>query len=151
MTAGFRRVRVFFYGTFMNVGVLAEHGVTAGEAVPARVGGFELTIRPRVNLIASDRSCGYGGLVAVTHDDLARIYSGLEERFGLTYLPEAVLAETLDGALRPALCYIAPHMAAGPADGAYVKHLAVCVRGLGLPEWYALHVESFGPLEGDTV
>jgi hypothetical protein len=150
MSTEFRRVWVFFYGTFMNVGVLAEHGVIVSEAVPARVSGFELTIRPRVNLIASHRSCVYGGLVAVTHDDLARIYSGLEERFGLTYLPEAVLAETLDGALRPALCYIAPHMAAGPADGAFVRHLAACVRGLALPEWYALHVESFGPMEGET-
>ena len=150
MTEGFPRVWVFFYGTFMNVGVLADHGVTASETVPARVGGFELTIRPRVNLVASDRWCVYGGLVAVTHEDLARIYSGLDERFGVTYLSEAVLAETRDGALRPALCYVAQHMAAGPADGAYVRHLAACVRGLRLPEWYAMHVESFAPVEGET-
>jgi len=150
MSTGMQRVWVFFYGTFIDIDVLAEHGAAASEAVSAKVGGFELTIGPRVNLIVSDRSCVYGGLVAVTHEDLARIYAGLEERFGVTYLPEAVLAETLDGMVRPALCYIAAHMTAGPADQAYVGQLAECVRALGLPEWYAAHVESFGPTEGKT-
>lgn len=148
MRSEMRLPRVFFYGLFMEVHVLAEHGVIASESVPARVSGFELTIRPRVNLAPADRSCAYGGLVAVAHKDLARIYTALEERFGVTYLPEAVLAETLDGALRPALCYVAPNMKAGPADPAFVGQLASCVRRMALPEWYAIHVESFAWTKG---
>jgi hypothetical protein len=58
-----------------------------------------------------------------------------------------VLAETLDGALRPALCYLAPEMSDAPADPTYVRQLAECVRALGLPEWYALRVESFSAPE----
>lgn len=141
MSTESKRVWVFFYGTFMNIEVLAEYGVIAGESLPAKVPGFELTIRPRVNLVASDRSCVYGGLVKVTHDDLARIYSGLTSAFGITYHPEAVLAETLHGAYIPALCYIAQKMEDAPPDGAYVRQLAACARKLGLPEWYALHIE----------
>ena len=140
-----QRVWVFFYGTFMDVGVLAEYGVSARTAVAAKVGGFALTIRPRVNLVASDGSWVYGGLVEVTHEDLGQLYRGLEQQYGLTYLPEAVLAETLDGWVRSAMCYVAAHMAAGAADPGYIQQLAACVRALGLPEWYARHVESFGP------
>ena len=139
------RVWVFFYGTLMSPGELSEHGVTPGRIVPARLNGFELCIRPRGNLARSDRSCVYGVITEVTHEDLARLYSDLEERFGLKYLPEAVLAEALDGTVRPALCYIAPHMEDAPATKEYVNELAEAVRAAGLPEWYAEFVESFGP------
>jgi len=139
------KVWVFFYGTFMSPGVLAEHGLIVDEVLPARLAGFELSVRPRVNLTRSDRSSAYGALVAVTHEDLAVIYAGLRESFRLIYQPEAVLAETLDGRLRPALCYLTQGTDGSVADAGYVKRLAECVRALGLPEWYALHVESFGP------
>ena len=142
------RVWVFFYGTFMSPGVLAEHGVFPAEVVPARLNGFELNVRPRVNLTRIDRACVYGALAAVTHAELAKIYTNLEEVFGLKYLPEPVLAEALDGTLRAALCYIAPHMSDAPAEQGYVDQLAECVRATGLPEWYAVYVESFGPDRG---
>jgi Gamma-glutamyl cyclotransferase, AIG2-like len=144
MTTNRKKVWVFFYGTFMNVRVLAEHGVTVSQSIPARLSGVELMIRPRVNLVVSDRSCAYGGLVSITHEDLAQLYRDLADRFGLTYVPEAVLAETRDGLVRPALCYFADEMPEAAADPGYVRQLAQCVRDLGHPEWYALHVESFG-------
>ena len=145
------RVWVFFYGAFMSPSVLMEHGVTPGRIVAAKLNGFELCIRPRGNLARSERSCVYGVIAEVTHEDLARLYSDLEERFGLKYLPEPVLAEALDGAVRPALSYIAPHMDDGPAASEYVTQLAEAVRAAGLPEWYAELVESFGPeKEGST-
>lgn len=148
MTATPSRAWVFFYGTFMEPGVLAEYGVLVTEVIPAKLSGFELDIRPRVNLVRADRSCVYGTLVAVTHEDLAKLYSEIEERFGLKYFPEAVIAEALDGTLRPALCYITPQMSEGLADQDYINQLALCVRAMGLPEWYALYVESFGHERG---
>jgi hypothetical protein len=142
------RVWVFFYGTFMSPGVLNEYGVTPGRIVPARLNGFELSIRPRGNLVRSDRSCAYGVIAEVTHEDLDRLYSDLETRLGLKYLPEPVLAEALDGTVRPVLCYIAPHMEDGQATSEYVGQLAEAVRSANLPEWYAEFIESFGPEKG---
>ena len=142
------RVWVFFYGTFMSPGVLNEYGVTPGRIVPARLNGFDLSIRPRGNLVRSDRSCAYGVIAEVTHEDLGRLYLDLEERFGLKYLPEPVLAEALDGTVRPVLCYIAPHMEDGQATSEYVGQLAEAVRSANLPEWYAEFIESFGPGKG---
>ena len=80
--------------------------------------------------------------MAVTHDDLTTIYSGLEKNFGIKYVPEAVLATTRDGFVLPALCYIVPHLPDSAPDPAFVKQLAQCVRSMGHPEWYAAHVES---------
>lgn len=143
------RVWVFFYGTFMSPGVLADYGVIPGEVVPAKVSGFELSIRPRANLAPAGRSSVYGALASLTHEDLANIYTNLEKNFGLKYLPEAVLAETLEGLLRPALCYLMPQMSASPPDPSYVAQLAACVRTMGLPEWYAQYVESLSPVRAD--
>lgn len=128
----------------MNKAVLNEHGVIPARVVLGKLNGFELQIRPRVNLARSDRSCVFGALAAVTHEELAQLYSNLEEGFGLKYLPEPVLAETLEGVFRPVLCYIAQHMGDSPASRDYVIQLAECVRAAGFPEWYAEFVESFG-------
>jgi hypothetical protein len=144
MTTSQPRVWVFFYGTIMNPAVMKDFGVTANEVVPAKLAGFDITIRPRPNLIRSEQMSVFGSLIAMTHEDLTAIYSGLEKNFRVRYLPEAVLATTLDGALRPALCYLAPHMSDAPPQPAFVKQLAECVRTMGLPEWYAAHVESLG-------
>ena len=135
---------VFFYGTFMNWDVLISHGVTPTVVIPAKLNGFELYIRPRVNLARSERSCVYGAIVAITHEELLRLYSNLEERYGVKYFPQPVLAETAEGGFRPVLCYIAPNMDAGQADQVYVTLLAQCVRKAGHPDWYAEFVESFG-------
>jgi len=139
------RVWIFFYGTFMDPAVLTAQGVSSTEVIPARLSGYELHIRPRANLIPADRSVVYGSIARLTNDEIAKLYQDLEVRFGLKYLPEAVLAETLDGALRPALCYIAPHMDDSPPDRQYLKQMVEAVRAIGLPDWYASHVESFSP------
>jgi hypothetical protein len=81
--------------------------------------------------------------MAVTHDDLTTLYSGLEKNFGIKYLPEAVLATARDGFVLPALCYLVPQLPDSAPDPAFVKQLAHCVRSMGHPEWYAAHVESF--------
>ena len=149
MTKRVKHVWVFFYGTFMHPDVLAEFGVTPSQVLPAKLAGFELRVRPRVDLLTNDRSCVYGALAAITHEEIDKLYTHIEESFGLKYFPEAVFAETLDGAHRPALCYFTHQMDDAPAEQAYVTQLADCVRSLGLPEWYAAHVESFGAVRGD--
>ena len=62
----------------------------------------------------------------------------------MKYLSELVLAEALDGTVRPALCYIAPRMDDAPATSDYVGQLAEAVRAAGLREWYREFVASFG-------
>jgi Gamma-glutamyl cyclotransferase, AIG2-like len=133
----------FFYGTIMNPAVMKDFGVTATEVSPAKLTGFDLIIRPRPNLVRSERAIVFGSLMAVTHEDLSTIYSGLEKNFGIKYVPEAVLAMTRDGLFRPSICYIVPHMLDSAPDPAFVKQLAQCVRTMGHPDWYADHVESF--------
>lgn len=135
---------VFFYGTFMKPEILSQYKVFPTEIVLAKLNGFELYIRPRVNLRRFDRSCAFGALAKVSHTDLKCLYSNLQENFGLEYLPTPVLAETLEGSFIPALCYLTMNMKDSMAEQNYIDELAACIREAEFPEWYAVHVESFG-------
>jgi hypothetical protein len=64
---------------------------------------------------------------------------------GETYLPQAVLAESLNGKWRPALCYIAPAMEPRPAARDYVDRIVGPAREYGFPAWYIDRLESFRP------
>ena len=85
----------------MSAGVLVEHGITPVRIIPAKLNEFGRYIRPRVNLMRSERPCVYGAVTEVTHKDQARVYSDLEELFGLKQFPEPLLAEAFDGTLGP--------------------------------------------------
>lgn len=136
-------VWVFFYGSYMNIGVLREVGLVPEHWEVARLGGFDITIAPRANLVRSDKSSVYGIVATATHDQLARLYAHAKDVLGETYLPEAVLTESREGTWRPALCYIAPHMKPAPAAADYVKRIVEPGLELGFPVWYVDHLRSF--------
>jgi hypothetical protein len=137
------KVWVFFYGSYINLDVLAEVALVPEQREVARLSGFELRIAPRANLLRSDQGRVYGLLATATHRELERLYAHSREVLGETYLPEAVLVETLDGRLRPAMTYICPEMIARPPDPAYVERITGPARRLGFPDWYVAKIESF--------
>ncbi|PYM71070.1 MAG: hypothetical protein DME03_20165 [Candidatus Rokuibacteriota bacterium] len=97
-----RRIEAFFYGLYMDLDVLREAGVTPLTPRRAYVDDFALRIGRRATLLPAAGARAYGMLYTVTHAELERLYTapGLEQ-----YRPEAVLAQPLEGAPIPALCY----------------------------------------------
>jgi len=47
----------------------------------------------------------------------------------------------------PALCYLAPDMAPGPATAEHVQNLLEPAEALGFPAWYLARIRSFLPQE----
>jgi cation transport regulator ChaC len=137
------RVWVFFYGSYMNFEVLQQVNFVPDRWERARLAGFDIVICPRANLVRSERDCVYGIMATATHQELNRLYAHAREILGETYLPEAVLAETLDGKWRAALCYIAPEMEPRPAPNDYVDRIVEPAKGFGFPDWYITRLESF--------
>ncbi len=140
-----RKVWTFFYGSYINFDVLKEVGLVPDEYEVARLSGFDIQIQPLANLIKSDEHSVYGIVSTATHDQLGRLYEHAEHVLGAVYLPEAVLTETMDGPLRPALCYIAPSMEPKPAENAYIDRIVGPAKEYGFPTWYVERLESFRP------
>ena len=122
-----RRVWTFFYGSFMNPEVLAKADVRPTESQMARLDGWDIKIAPRATLVPSEEKSVFGVLAQLSHADLEKLYT--KDWFGFgTYLPEAVLVETIDQTWLPALCYLAPAMAPRPAANSSVKVRASRIR-----------------------
>ena len=137
-------VWTFFYGSNINLEVLKKVDYRPREVKVAKLHGFDIEIRPLANLVRSERHCVYGILASGTHEELERLYGRyVHDELGAIYLPEAVLCEKLDGALVPALCYIAPASESAPATDAYLDRIIDPARAFGFPAWYLDRLESF--------
>jgi hypothetical protein len=142
-------VWTFFYGSYINLDVLREVDLVPGQVEVARLSGFDITIAPRANLVASSQHLVYGILATATHRELHRLYTEHARRvLGGTWEPQAVLAETMSGEWRPALVYIAHAMTPGPAEREYVERIAGPARRFGFPDWYCERIESFATAAG---
>jgi hypothetical protein len=137
------KVWVFFYGSYINRAVLAEVGLVPQRWEVARLGGFDIEIRPRANLVRSEPHCVWGIVATATHGELARLYAHARDVLGETYLPEAVLVQTRDGKWLPALCYLCPQMQPRPAEDDYLERITAPARDYGFPDWYVARIESF--------
>lgn len=136
-------VWIFFYGTFMSAVILRGYGIDCEPTIPAKLNGYELSIRPRVNLKKNESYVSYGGLAHIAHRDIWRLYSDLDDKFAITYYPYPVVAELADGSLKAALCYISFDIEDSLADPDYVNELARCATELEAPEAYIGHIKSF--------
>jgi hypothetical protein len=127
----------------MNFDVLKEVNFAPERWEIAKLSGFDIRIQPRANLVRSEQHGVYGIVATATHQELSRLYAHAKEVLGETYLPEAVLVETLDGKWKPALCYICPEMQPRPAAQDYVDRIVKPAKEFGFPEWYIKRLESF--------
>jgi hypothetical protein len=141
---GARTVWTFYYGSNINLEILKRFDYVPDRVEVARLPGFDIAIRPLANLAPSERHSVYGILATGTHDDLERLYGRyVQGELGATYLPEAVLCQTLDGRWIPALCYIAEPTERSRATDDYLDRIVKPARDFGFPDWYIERLESF--------
>jgi hypothetical protein len=136
-------VWVFFYGSYMNFKVLGEVSLVPGRWQVATLSGFDIRICPRANLVRSEKDSVYGIVATAKHRELDRLYAHAKDVLGETYLPEAVVAQTLDGKQLPSLCYIAPEMRPAPPEPDYVDRIVAPAEEFGFPGWYVDRLRRF--------
>lgn len=138
-----KRIHVFFYGSYINFDVLAEVDLAPEGYEVARLNGYDILFRPLANLVLADQHCVYGIVVKATHAELERLYKHAQHILGGTYLPEAVLIETVSGKWLPALCYIDPIVGTEKADKDYVERIVKPAMEYGFPNWYIEKLKKF--------
>ena len=134
-----RSIEVFFYGLFMDVELLRSQAVVPMHSRRAFVDGFTLRIGQRATLIPTAGARAYGMLIALTHHEIAQLYSapGLQH-----YLPEAVLAHTLEGRDVAALCYnLVGLPRTSERNLEYAAQLKALLQVLGFPAEYVASIQ----------
>ena len=135
------KVKVFFYGSFINRQVLAKGGFVSERVEVAKLWGFDIRVETLATLVRSERHCVYGIVCEASHAELRQLYG--QDWLGGTYLPEPVFVETKGGSLLPALCYIAPAPPPNRPVDDYLDWITRPAREYGFPDWYLERLESF--------
>lgn len=133
-----RRIRVFFYGLFMDPDALWAKGVQPTHPRLGCVSGFRLRIGQRAALVPDPEARVHGVLMELSHDEIERLYSepGVRE-----YRAEPVIAELEDGAQVPALCFNLPvPPRPDELNEAYARKLRDLAHRVGLPASYVKRI-----------
>ena len=129
-----RRIDVFFYGLFMDEGLLREKGVNPCDRRLAELKNFQLVITHRATLVPSSGNVVHGIVFSLTHDEVDKLYADTSVSM---YRPEAVLARLPDGNSVPCLCFNLPTVnPTGEHNADYATKLRALATQLKFPESY---------------
>jgi hypothetical protein len=128
-----RTVDVFFYGLFMDMGLLQQRGLHLSHPQVASLYGYDIVIGDRATLIPRAEVRVYGIVTGLIFADIDTLYAEPSVR---EYRPEAVLVTREDGRQVPALCYTLPQVADAPRNTTYAVRLLALAKTLAFPEVY---------------
>lgn len=135
-----KRIAAFFYGSFIRRDVMTLSGFRPETVEVVTLNGYDITFDPHANIFRSDGHTICGILVYPSHEELSKLYS----RDGVgVFLPEAVVVETSDNRMLPAICYMPPGRKNESADLPYVELIIKAAREHGFPSWYLSRLEEF--------
>ena len=119
---------------------MASGGFHPETVEVAKLSGYDITFDPHANIFRSGQHAVCGVLVYPSHEELNKLYS--KDGVGV-FLPEAVVVETGNNRMLPAICYMPPGRKDDPADLVYVEHIIKAAREHGFPKWYLGRLEEF--------
>ena len=131
--------RIFFYGLFMDAGLLEAQGLHPRVVGRAELPGFQILIGDKATLISRAGSTAYGIVMELSDEEASALYS---QPGVIDYLPEQVRVTLLDdGTGSDCLCYNLPEDAVGDTVNVeYAEKLATLVVEQGFPEAYAREI-----------
>ncbi len=134
-------MKVFFYGLFMDEGLLATKGVEPSEVNTGFVDGYELRIGERATLVRRPGGRVYGAVMDIAPGEATALYT---EESVADYLPEPVLVELMDGTQVLATCYNLHGDKAAGTNKEYAESLLDIATRLNFPDSYLDHIRQAG-------
>ena len=126
-------MRVFFYGLFMDQGLLATKGIKPTDASVGFVDGYGLRIGERATLGRRRNGRAFGAMMDIAPIEAMELYA---EDGVADYLPEPVTVELMDGTKVKATCYNLPNAKVTGTNKDYAESLLQVAGRLGLPDSY---------------
>ena len=134
-------MKVFFYGLFMDKGLLSRKGITPSEAAVGYVEGFGLRIGERATLLRSAGSRAYGVIMEISAVEAEDLYS---DGSVADYVPEPVTVHLTDGSQVEASCYNLSGDKITGTNKVYAEALLEIATELGFPESYLGEIRQAG-------
>lgn len=133
-------LRVFLYGSYMDVNTLANWAVRPLWSEVARLDDWDITFSPYATLIPRTGVSVYGIVAELSRDDVERLYSRKE----LTdYRSVEVVVETRANKQVVARCYVCRPTETVTPSPEYLRLVVDTARKLGFPSAYIEKLNSF--------
>lgn len=126
-------MKVFFYGLFMDEGLLSAKGIEPSEVRLGFVEGYGLRIGERATLVQRPGGRAYGAVMDIARGAATALYA---EAGVADYRPEPVVVELMDGTQVEATCYNLPPGKIIGTNQDYAKSLLKLATRLGFPDAY---------------
>jgi AIG2 family protein len=126
-------MEVFFYGLFMDEGILLKNGIKPSNPRNGYLNHFALKIGNRASLIPSTGEKSYGIVMTV---DMAAIHNLYAEASVADYIPEQVSIITDRNETISATCYNLPAEALTGTNTVYAQALYQLAKQKGFPSDY---------------
>lgn len=126
-------MNVFFYGLFMDEGLLAGKGVRPSSVNTGFIDGYELRIGERATLVPRPGGRAYGAVMDIAQAEATALYA---EASVADYRPEPVVVELTDGTQVEATCYNLPADKISGTNKDYAAALLKVAARLGFPDGY---------------
>ena len=124
---------VFFYGLFMDEGLLEAKGVKPQRARVGFVTGYKLRIGERATLVPAPGARAYGIVMTLERKAVDVLY---REESVADYRPEPVTVELIEGERVSAVCYNLASETVSGTNRAYARSLLALATRLALPDEY---------------
>ena len=124
---------VFFYGLFMDNGILEKNGIKASNPRKGYLNNYTLKIGNRASLIPYKNEKAYGIVMEVKDDEITKLYS---EKSVKDYIPEKVEIITESNERLIAVCYNLPLELLTGANSKYSESLYELAKQLNFPAYY---------------
>jgi hypothetical protein len=126
-------MEVFFYGLFMDTGVLLKNGIHPSNPRKGYLNNYTLKIGNRASLIPSEGERSYGIVMTIDKDAIRNLYA---EASVADYIPEEVSIITHTNDSITATCYNLPLELITGTNTSYAKSLYTLAKQKGFPKAY---------------
>jgi len=132
-------VKIFFYGSFMDLEVLRTLGVVPRTFETAELRNWSITFSPMATLVRSEGDFVYGMVAELSGDEVRMLYSKGDLK---RYYPVDIMVSTKENERVPVLCYISKSGTGRTPSVEYLQRVIQAAKNLGFPPAYLAKLEG---------
>jgi hypothetical protein len=126
-------LKIFFYGSFMDLEILRTLGVVPQAFETAELKNWCITFSPMATLVRSERDSVYGAIAELSRTEVQMLYSRDDLKH---YNPVDISVSTKRGKSVPAQVYISEPQKGQKPSVEYLQRVIRAAESLGLPSAY---------------
>jgi hypothetical protein len=131
-------IKIFFYGSFMDLELLRTLGVVPKTFETAELKNWSITFSPMATLVRREGDSVYGAIAELSRDEVRMLYSKGDLK---RYYPVDITVSTKRNERVTVQCYISKSGTGQTPSVEYLQRVIQAAKNLGFPPVYLARLE----------